>query len=94
MTWHIMVAEIFIKNRFDALLRPIVGINYDRNAPLIKADDTWCLFGSWNAGAFKERDACARKRTHLLGTCVPETTSPWVSPISDRGRARTGFQAS
>jgi hypothetical protein len=40
MTWHIMVAEIFIKNRFDALLRPIVGINYDRNAPLIKADDT------------------------------------------------------
>jgi hypothetical protein len=39
MTWHIMVAEIFIKNRFDALLRPIVGINYDRNAPLIKADD-------------------------------------------------------
>ena len=40
MTWHIMVAEIFTKNRFDALLRPIVGINYDRNAPLIKANDT------------------------------------------------------
>ncbi len=40
MTWHIMVAEIFIKNRLDALLKPIVGTNLGRNAPLIKANDT------------------------------------------------------
>jgi hypothetical protein len=33
------VAEIFIKNRLDALLKPIVGINHGRNAPLIKAND-------------------------------------------------------
>ena len=39
MTWHIMVAEIFSKNRLDALLKPIVGTNHGRNALLIKSDD-------------------------------------------------------
>lgn len=39
MTRHIMLAEIFIKNRLEALLKPVMGINRGRNAPRILTDD-------------------------------------------------------
>ncbi len=39
MTQAYYVAEIFIKNRLDTLLKTIVGINYGRDAPLIVAND-------------------------------------------------------
>ena len=40
MTQALDETEIFIKNHLDALLKPIVGMNHGRNAPLIKANDT------------------------------------------------------
>jgi len=40
-----MVAEIFIKNRLDALLGPIIGKLSVGNAPLIKAKGSQACFG-------------------------------------------------
>src|SRR5260370_38902171 len=44
MTRHFMVAENFLKNGLDVPLRPIIGINHGRNAPLIVANDNNIAF--------------------------------------------------
>jgi hypothetical protein len=38
-TEHIMWQKRSLENRFDALLRPIVGINHGRNVPLIESSE-------------------------------------------------------
>jgi hypothetical protein len=67
------VAEIFIKNRLDKPLKPVVGSNHSRNVPFIKSDLAPYALGSpcRRARRFRSRRCLLLSERNHSGRRIP-----------------------